>query len=62
MCSDLGKEPFSPSPAHLPFRPLTLFLVPQSSDVSVKIPVTFGKYLSSLREFTVHPSQVSVSW
>ncbi|KAM3930737.1 exportin-5 [Leptodactylus fuscus] len=28
-----------------------------SSDVSVKIPVTFGKYLSSLREFTVHPSQ-----
>ncbi|XP_069810527.1 exportin-5 isoform X2 [Dendropsophus ebraccatus] len=28
-----------------------------SPDVSVKIPVTFGKYLNSLREFTVHPSQ-----
>ncbi|XP_073527717.1 exportin-5 [Phyllobates terribilis] len=28
-----------------------------SPDISVKIPETFGKYLSSLREFTVHPSQ-----
>ncbi|XP_056410583.1 exportin-5 [Hyla sarda] len=28
-----------------------------SPDFKVKIPVTFGKYLSSLREFTVHPSQ-----
>ncbi|XP_040286763.1 exportin-5 [Bufo bufo] len=28
-----------------------------SSDVSVGVPETFGKFLSSLREFTVHPSQ-----
>ncbi|KAM4041690.1 exportin-5 [Anomaloglossus baeobatrachus] len=28
-----------------------------SPDISMKIPETFSKYLSSLREFTVHPSQ-----
>ncbi|KAG9464895.1 hypothetical protein GDO78_019239 [Eleutherodactylus coqui] len=50
--------PYSPpTPLLYALSTLSLSLVPQSPDVQVTIPVTFGKYLSSLREFTVHPSQ-----